>query len=192
MKAAFILALSLSYAAPAFSQPANKAALIEARQFLTHCPAASDKLRSLCLVNQHNFLDNYVLAKTGNPMWMTDIAIRLDPDPGSGDAIGIRRDKRQACAWIIAAGESTTESTRLAATRERFVARCSQSTPNETRAMGERAEALLYQLRTAPAVAPKEEEVPLTAAETRCLDRTACGLDDDCPKFVPPPGCPRF
>lgn len=29
-------------------------------------------------------------------------------------------------------------------------------------------------------------------AQKRCVDATACRLDEECPPFVPPPGCPKF
>lgn len=193
MKTAIVLAFALLQAAPARAESANQAANREARRFFVPCSTYAGDIRKLCDVNHRTFLDNYVLAKSGDPMWMMDIALRLDQDPDSYcpecTAIGIRQDKRQACAWIIVTAESATTSLRLAAMKERYAAKCGKVSLNEDRAIDERADVLLAEMRDNPATAPVDK--PLTAAEQRCLDIMACSLNGECERPPPKPGCPR-
>ena len=193
MKAAIVLALSLSYAWPAVSQPANKAALTEARRYLIPCSTYAGILRKLCEVNHRSLLDNYVLAKSGDAMAMTDIAMRLDEDPNlycpECTGIGIRQDKRQGCAWIIVTAESADGANRLAAMKERYADKCSHVSMNEDRAIDERADVLLAELRHNPTTPPPDE--PPTAAEERCAAILDCSLDGDCKWPPPKPGCPK-
>lgn len=168
MKAAFILALMISQATlmiepAAAAPPANRRAEAEARSFLVPCSGSRPDWRSSCALNRQQFVENYVLAKSGDPMWMNDIVSRLDQEPvpaldGAAFA-GIRHDRRQACAWMIATTESTTELARIDALRGQFSRRCAGVSANEMRATQERAEVLLWELRHDPTTPPKEPEV---------------------------------
>ncbi len=194
MKPALFLAFALAAASPALAQSANEAAQTEAQFFFADCAKVASGLHAQCVDNHDTFLKNYVRAKSGDVAYMSDIALRLDPDDGApmpGPEVGLRaRFKREACAWLLTISQSTLDPGRLAANRERWKGKCSEFPPNLVRGIEERAGQLLYELRRHPTKPPKEPPVVLGSTQRRCLDDSVCALGKDCPPPEPKPGCP--
>jgi hypothetical protein len=173
VKAALILALSLSYTAPAFAQTRAKAAdaaEAEIKTIFIPCAKVPHELQNRCEVNHRDLIRTYITAKSGDVAAMAELEQSFDPDADGTAPIeetaGIRHGLRgQACAWALTIGESTRDPAILEATRTYWQRRCAEYPPNTIRAINERAGVILYELRTNPAKRPR----PLPPIDTHCM-----------------------
>lgn len=196
MKPALILALSLSYAAPAFSQAANKAAEAEANRFLIPCNQVPAGDREFCTQSHMDFLEDYVHAMAGEPDFIEEIThyfgtwATTDPRPLRP---GVRSDRQEGCAWLLVQAAFTPSQKARDNIAVQIYQACIDFTAPARLAIWLRATDLVTQIRSHPTTPPPDDDAPLTEAEKRCLDSTVTPLSPDpdtTPPSVPPPGCP--
>jgi hypothetical protein len=160
VKAAIVLALSLSYAAPAFSQPANKAAIVEAKHFLVPCDRVAASDREFCTQNHANFLEDYVHAMAGNPDFIEELThyfgtwATTDPRPWRP---GIRSDRQEGCAWMLVQAAFTPSPEGRDNLATQIYLACIDFTAQARLAIWLRATDLVVRIRTHPTTPPPEE-----------------------------------
>ena len=125
MKAAIVLALSLSYAVPALAESGWKQHEAEARRFLATCSQTDAKDRRICLESQRTFVKIYVdamagdLASTATLIFVFD---RIDNDyVARTSAVGIPPNQIEACAWTYFLFKTQGQ---LVAYKDAFVSQC--------------------------------------------------------------------
>ena len=100
----------LADAAPKTGQAnATQRAEAEARTYLPPCVEKEPERQQLCLLNQRNFIEQYVLAKAGDAFAMGSTAFSFDPSTASTEfsktvtfalqRLGEPASIPQACAW---------------------------------------------------------------------------------------------
>jgi hypothetical protein len=193
MKAALFLAFILLQAAPAVAESPNQAALREARAFFIPCAKLPKDEQPKCKENQADFVDGYLHAKAGRDDYMSQITTFFGthpPGPTDPPYWGIKHDKRQACAWMIVRHESVADPGLRHSIEFYFRAECGDASPNELQAITERADQLLYELRTAPTVALQPRA---STIGPKCMYHTATSLfaNPDEPSEPLPPDCPN-
>jgi hypothetical protein len=113
--------------------------------FFIPCNQYPKAQQNECLDNQYGFTDEYVWAKGGAYLSILSVyEAFFSPKP----PIGIVQNRRQACAWIIVRGENSADRHQLAL--DTFGQVCADVSNNEFKAITERADVLLYELRTNP------------------------------------------
>lgn len=158
--AARAAALFLLFLTPVHAETANQRAEQEARTFFVSCAKLHEPEISRCRGNHEDFVDAYLHAKSGQVEWMTAsvshyLGLTASPSRRSG-WVGIREDRREACAWVIVEHESSADADRQNILLQNFRIWCATVSPNESLAITERADQLLYELRTTPTVAPPD------------------------------------
>jgi hypothetical protein len=147
-------------AAPAAAQNANRVAEQEARTWLKPCKERTKDLQGLCLQNQGSFIEQYIYAKAGDPsaMGSTSASFRKtslnDPDYYR---IGMPQSLVQSCAWQAVRMASTRGQTAVSGQRDAMDSICAPLSMNEAAAAIERANRLLFELRTNPARMPADD-----------------------------------
>ncbi len=79
----------------AHAETANQRAENEAQSYLAACPSNAP----LCVVDQKQFVDSYILSEAGETYFMGDIIGFLDPLPSPYPSAAVRPDRVKACAW---------------------------------------------------------------------------------------------
>lgn len=115
-----VILVFLLLCAASYAQSANTRAETEAISYLRPCHQPTLERQSLCQQNQLNFVEEYVLAKSGDTGGMGSTAASFTPpynDQQQQDDIGLPKDRVQACAWrmVIAGIQRTTAANGFAA-----------------------------------------------------------------------------
>lgn len=103
MRAALILALSLSYAAPAFAESNWQKHEAEARRFLAPCNQMDARDRHICQKSQQSFVKIYVDAMAGDLISTVVLVLTFNPTDNDyvarTSSVGIPPNQIEACAW---------------------------------------------------------------------------------------------
>jgi hypothetical protein len=154
------LALLLAGSAAAQAQTANQRAETEAIRYLSPCHQPSEERQGLCEQNQLNFVEEYVLGKSGDISGMGSTALSFMPawnDQDRQSKIGMPQDQLQACAWrlVIAQLQRGTDSAWSA--NQLAQTACSPLSATRVASAEERADHLAQELQSSPAAAPSDD-----------------------------------
>jgi hypothetical protein len=167
MRSFLAAALCTALAFPAFADAAsppdpNQLAEREARQFLRPCePRYKGEYVQLCLVDQRNFIEQYVYAKAGDYMAQGSTAYSFDTHrlPDDLSWTGMPQNQVQSCAWrivIVQYGHPDVQPFDA----ELMGPACSPLSRVEQVVAGRRADELLRSLRASPARMPADDWEP--------------------------------
>jgi hypothetical protein len=116
--------------------------------------------QGLCEQNQLNFVEEYILAKSGDVSGMGSTAASFTPpwnEQSRETDIGMPQDQLQACAWrlVIAQLQRGTDNAYLA--NQMVQNGCNPLSPMRAAAAEQRADHLAQELQTSPAAAPSDD-----------------------------------
>lgn len=191
-----LLPATIARAAPVPSAEA------EARTYLTPCPKADAAALDECLANQYRFVENYVLAKSGDASAAGTIAGDFSPHPGNAtkppSRLGFPLNPVQSCAWLmfrfVLSRDPNDEDVAVSA--------CNRLSEGAHAAAFIRAGHLARELSADPGDAPGDDwqpanlpwdqRLPERPTDTRCLTSTVAPLTATPDTTTPPPpkGCP--
>ncbi len=153
--AAITLILTASFA---HAKTPNQRADAEAKSFLTACNFSIQTRQGLCEINQSNFVEEYVYAKSGDISAMGSTAASFSPPPRDL-SLGVPTLPIQACAWrLLIALRNPNHEDPLP--RDMVAVACSHLPIADQTAARRRAEVLERELVTAPAVTPPDDWGP--------------------------------
>ncbi len=193
MKRALIL-MFLATATPAAAQLPYQQHEAEARRLLAPCPASDRAETQACQHLQMTFVKLYVVAFTGDFYAIVAIAAKLQADHTTP---GLAPNQVEACAWWTLLSLTTGHNPDYDAQAAR---QCGDLAESDRTAAEARLRAIAASINPdaapPPGWTPKIASAPpppsVKSVKRECLDSTVCPLGQDCPKFVPPPGCPKF
>ncbi|HEX3982401.1 MAG TPA: hypothetical protein VHX12_01785 [Acidisoma sp.] len=147
----------------AHAQDANKRAEAEAIHFLSPCHQPTEDRQGLCEINQTNFVDEYILAKSGDVGGMGSTALSFTPpwnEENRQEDIGYPQDQLQACAWRLVIAQLQRGTLNAPVADDLVRTACTPLSPVRAAAAEQRADHLAQELQTSPAAAPGDDWCP--------------------------------
>jgi hypothetical protein len=154
--ALFLIALTAAAQARSSIQPAEA----EAIHFLTPCHQPTEDQQGLCEQNQLNFVEEYILAKSGDTSGMGSTALSFMPPWNEEDRqsdIGMPQDQVQACAWRLVIAQYQHGTVNAYSADQLVQSTCRPLSPLRAAAAEQRADRLAQELQTSPAEAPSDD-----------------------------------
>ena len=137
--------LAVLIPATAFADPINDKAKAEAIRFLTRCPATDANVRKFCLRDQMDFIEQYMLAKSGDVAAMDAVAFSFRPTAPEFH-VGLSISYAESCAWrrVILHVDYNKDNI------DHFRKECDRIPEADEIASVKRAAVLMKELETAP------------------------------------------
>jgi hypothetical protein len=151
----------------AFAANPQQLAENEARGFLRPCKPGGDQ--QICLINQRNFIEQYVYAKAGDHDGQTSTADSFDTNHLMTKEVlvnylGMPQNQIESCAWrivVLQGGHSAPRVEDVAMVHHA----CGTLDKAQRQSAGGRADDILRSMRTMPVPMPSDDWEPLAAGQ---------------------------
>jgi hypothetical protein len=165
----------------------------EAQSYFQSCDGYRGSGTELCKLGQSQFMENYQDAYLGRLESWRNIAFFLTPSGDDVKKYGIRPNQQLACRWrmsvLFSASDDLWQTDNFRANDQ-----CNMLTPADFATAVAQARSFVKGVHVVledDPKAPWNKDSPIV--DKRCLDSRVQPLGaPDLPRFVPPPGCPRF